>query len=459
MNYENKDRELNLKMLLFALARRWRQMLVAALIFALVLGAFGGWKCLSDRTSPATLAAQQEYEEEYASYEAMVKQYQEKIAILQENARLQKDYLDNSVLMQMDYRNTWLATLSLYVEAEENIQISGGEFGRTRSEIIAEAYLVALTDSRVLTKAAQALGVEVRYLRETVNIFLVGAEDGQGSPLLAAEVRGPNGIYVAQVITELRADLEVLYKEISESVGAHSIREISYSATERVDQELAEVQTDAVELWIDYTEDLADYQEELDDLEEPVPPKSSSLGKSVILFGIVGGIAGVFIVAVWGCVAYVVGDKVYAAEELKSRFNMAILGKISVKARKRCFVERWLDRAECRGKTEEDGALDVICANVCNHLPHGATLLVAGAAGEDHVQWIAEALSKKLAGSTVLVGGNLLESIPAIEGLSKCDSVLLVERCGVSRYSQIKNQIEAVLGVNKQLIGCITLEK
>ena len=459
MNYQNKDRELNLKQLMFSLVRRWRQMLVAALVFALVLSAFGGWQNLSHLKDPNTLQLQQDYEEEYAHYEAMVEQLNSQIAVMQENARLQKEYLDNSVLMQMDYRNTWLATLSLYVEAEQNVQISGGEYGRTLSEIIAEAYLVSLTDSRILTKAAKELNVEDRYLRETVNVFLVGAEEGQGSPYLAVEVRGPDGIYVAKVIAEVRADLEALHREISQSVGAHKIQEVSYSATARVDMELLEVQTDAVELWIDYTENIEDYREKLDDLEEPVAPKYESTSTSIIKYGIVGALGGVFLVAVWGCVAYVVGDKVYAAEELKSRFEVAILGKISVKARKRCFVDRWLDRAECRGKTEQDGALDVICANVGNHCPEGSVLLVAGTAGDEQVAWIANALTAQLPGRSIISGGNLLDAIPAIEGLSKCDSVLLVERCGISRYSLVKAQIEVVLGVNKQLIGCVTLEK
>jgi len=379
--------------------------------------------------------------------------------LMQENAELQKDYLDNSTLMQLDYRNTWLGTLSLYVEAEENVQVSGGEYGRTLSEIIAEAYLVALSDSRIYVQAAQELDIEVRYLRELVNVFLVGAEEGQGSPLLAVEVRGTDGIFVAKVINALRTDLEALQAEISRSVGVHSIREVSYSATARVDVELAEIQADAVELWVDYTENMENFQESLDDLEEPIAPSSNSLVKNVIKYGIVGALGGLFLVAVWGCVAYVAGDKVYAAEEIKSRFGTAVMGKVSVKARKSSLVDRWLDRVECRGKTEQDGALDVICANVRNHLPQGSTLLVAGTAGDDRVQWIAEVLTKKLPHRTILLGGSLLESVVAIEGLSQCDSVLLVERCGISRYSLVKNQIETVQSVGKRLIGCVTLEK
>jgi len=43
--------------------------------------------------------------------------------------------------------------------------------------------------------------------------------------------------------------------------------------------------------------------------------------------------------------------------------------------------------------------------------------------------------------------------------MSQCGRVVLVERCGISRYSLVKNQIETAQSVGKRLIGCVTLEK
>ena len=68
-------------------------------------------------------------------------------------------------------------------------------------------------------------------------------------------------------------------------------------------------------------------------------------------------------------------------------------------------------------------------------------------------------LTQALPGRTVICGGSLLESLTAIEALPKCDAVLLVERCGLSRYSQVGAQMEAVAGVNKKLLGCVVVEK
>ena len=72
---------------------------------------------------------------------------------------------------------------------------------------------------------------------------------------------------------------------------------------------------------------------------------------------------------------------------------------------------------------------------------------------------VVKALTQTMPGRTLISGGNLLESLTAIEALPKCDAVLLVERCGVSRYSQINAQMQAIQGVNKQLLGCVVLEK
>jgi len=462
MNYENKDRELNLKLLLYALARRWRQMLVMALVFALALGAFRGWKSLSVVMDPEVLAAQQKaYEENYARYKGQVETLNTKIAMVEDDISQQGEYLEKSVLMQIDHRNAWLATLSVYVEAKKNAVVSGGENGRTLSDVIADAYRRAVTDSRGLEMAAEELGIEVKYLRELITTPPMDGEDRQEGPLITVVVRGQNVQGVNETVDALLSCLDVLHAELNESMGEHTVCVVSSSATAAVDEELADIQEDANDRLLEYTSILEDYQFRLEQLVAPSMPdlSVSSTVKSMIKYAVVGALAGLFLVAVWGCVAYVVGDSVYAAEELKSRFGIATLGKISVKARKSCVVDRWLDRAECRGKTEQDGAMDVICANVRNHVPQGATLLVAGTAGDSCVQWVADALRKSMPDRTVLVGGSLLESVSAIEGLYPSDSVLLVERCGVSRYSLVKSQIEAVLSMDKQLIGCVTLEK
>ena len=462
MNYDHKDRELNLKSLVYSIVRRWRQMLVAALVLALALGGYRGFNSLSVVTDPQMQAAlQQAYEANYNRYVGQVETLSTKIAMVEEDISQQGEYLENSVLMQIDHRNAWLATLSVYVQVENDSVVSGGENAHTLSDVIADAYRAAVTDSRLLSQAAEDLGIEVKYLRELISTPARDGEDRQNGPLITVIVRGRDADCVDKTVNALLTCLEKLHGEVQKSMGKHTVKVVSCSATAAVDEELADIQTKANDRLLEYTSILEDYQFSLQQVAAPVMPDLSvaSAVKSMIKYAFVGFICGVFAVAVWGCLCYVVGDKVYAAEELKSRFGLTLLGKASMHGRKRCCIDRLLDRIESRGKTEQEGALDVICANVYNHCPEGSTLLVAGTAGDGEVEQLAKKLMEKLSGRTVLWGGSLLDSLGAIEGLNKCDGVVLVERCGVSRYSRVKCQVETVQSVGKRLIGCVTLEK
>lgn len=462
MNYDHKDRELNLKSLVYSIARRWRQMLVAALVLALALGGYRGWGSLSVVTNPQTQEAlQQAYEANYGRYLGQVETLNTKIAMVEEDISQQGEYLENSVLMQIDHRNAWLATLSVYVQAENDRVVSGGQDAYTLSDVIADAYRAAVTDSRLLSQAAEELGIEVKYLRELISTPSQDEDDRQKGPLITVVVRGRDEDCVDKTVNALLTCLDQLQGEVRKSMGKHTVNVVSCSATAAVDEELADIQKNANDRLLEYTSILEDYQFSLQQIAAPMMPDLSvtSAVKSMIKYAVVGFLCGVFLVAVWGCVCYVAGDKVYAAEELKSRFGLTLLGKAAVRARKRCCIDRWLDRIENRGKTEEEGAMDVICANVSNHCPEGTTLLVAGTAGDTEVEQLAQTLSAKLPGRTILWGGSLLDCVSAIQGLSQCDGVVLVERCGISRYSLVKSQVETVLSVNKRLIGCVTLEK
>ena len=462
MSYENKDRELNLKALCYSVARKWKQMLAAALVLAVALGAFQGWKSLSVVMDPQSLAAQQEaYEAAYAEYQGQANALNTQITMAQDGLRQHGEYLRESVLMQIDYRNAWQAVVSLYIQTEEDDRVSGAGEGYTRADMIADAYRLAVTDNRILEQASEKVGIKPQYLKELLSIPYEVYNERQEGTLVTVLIRSADAQSAKLLVDALLACLEQLHEEICQSMGSHTAKVVNNSITCTVDEELADIQEDASERLIDYTDMLEEYRYGLTQLSAPVMPdlSVSSAVKSVIKYALVGFLAGAFLVAVWSGAAYAVGDKVYSAEDLKSRFGITLLGKASLKDRKRCFIDRWLDRAEVRGKTEAQGALAVIGANVSNHCPEGAVLLVAGSAGEAYVEKIAQTLTQVLPGRTVVCGGSLLESLAAIEGLRGCDSVLLVERCGVSRYSQVKAQLDTVASVRKLLIGCVVLEK
>lgn len=462
MNYENKDRELNLKALCFCVARKWKQMLLAALVLALAFGAFRGWKSLSVIMDTQSLEAlKATYEADYAKYQGQAAALNTKISQVQADIRNHGVYMEESVLMQIDYRNTWTATVNLYIQSEENEPVSGVGAGYTPADLIADAYRNMVTDIRVLEKAAETVKIEAQYLQELISIPLPVYHEYQEGPLVTVKIRSLDAQSAKAIMDALLGCLDTIREEITGTMGKHTLSVVSTGITTAVDEELADIQEAAADRLVEFVDYLEEYRYSLSQLSVPAMPDMSvsSAVKSVIKYAVVGFLGGAFLVAAVACVAYAVGDKLYAAEELKSRFGLKLLGKVSLKNKKKCFIDRILDRWEDRGKLEDQGALEIAAANVYNNCPEGGVLLVVGTAGDTAMEKVVQALAQGLPGRTVISGGSLLESMAAIEGLRKCDAVLLVERCGLSRYSQIEAQLEVVCGVGKQLLGCVVVEK
>ena len=462
MNYENKDRELNLKALCFCVARKWKQMLVIAVVLALALGGFRGWKSLSVVMDTQSLEAlKATYEEEYAQYQGQVAAFNAQIAQVEADIHDHGVYMEESILMQLDYRNTWVSSVNLYIQTEEHDSVSGAGSGYTRADMIADAYRNTMMDALILEKAAETLDIAPRYLQELISIPLPVYHEYQEGPLVTIMVRSSDAESAKRIMDVMLSYLDMIWGRITNSMGKHTIGVINANTIAVVDEELADIQEDAADRLVDYVAYLEEYRYSLNQLSVPSMPDLSvgSAVKSVIKYAAVGFLGGVFLVAAVACIAYVVGDKLYAAEELKSRFGLPLLGKISLKKKKSCAIDRFLDRCEDRGKTKEQGALLAMSANVRNNCPAGTVLLVAGTAGAEGMQEVAETLTQTLPERTLIFGSDLLESPETIEALGKCDAVLLVERCGLSRYSRIGAQVEAVRNINKQLLGCVVLEK
>ena len=52
----------------------------------------------------------------------------------------------------------------------------------------------------------------------------------------------------------------------------------------------------------------------------------------------------------------------------------------------------------------------------------------------------------------------MLEDVQTVRELPECDGVILVEQCGVSKYSVVEAEIEKVFDLKKYVVGCVVFE-
>lgn len=447
MNYENEDQVISLKTMAFSVLRRWKAVILVALVLALALGGLRGVLTWREISNPEYRADQMEnYQQAMEDYEAELERYTFQLDMIREDIRQQQDYIQNSVLMQADYRSVYVATAGLYVHAED-VETAAS---------IAFAYRVVLLESSRIQAIAQALDMEPKYLRELIDL----TSEGTRNPLLTIDVRHSSREGAQQILQMLLAELDAMHTVVENASCPHTVSPISGGISAEVDLDLADQQKDENDRLERYTDELDDY---LKAEEVPVAPAAPALGmgavaKSAIIFAVLGGVLGAFLVVAWACVAYVLGDQVYSGEEIQGRLGIRLLGKIALRGKKRCALDRWLDAKEHRAEFGDPCAYSMAAVNIRNHGTRMQPILVSGSADDQTVANYVEQLRKDLPELQILWHGSLLQSVEAVEQLPHCGGVLLVEQCGKSRYTAVARQIEAVRGVNQNLIGVVTLE-
>ena len=99
-----------------------------------------------------------------------------------------------------------------------------------------------------------------------------------------------------------------------------------------------------------------------------------------------------------------------------------------------------------------------MCIRDRNYAGDMKKILVTGSADAGVLAHAAEALKSELGEIQVVAGNNMLENVETVRELPECDGVILVEQCGVSKYSAVEAEIEKILDLKKSVVGCVVFE-
>ena len=440
MEKERNEPVVFVKDMLFASLYRWRQILVVALIFAVLLGAFAGlleWKKVSANISHEEFAAiKQEYEIER-------QRLQKKMDNCQNLVDSQEAYNVESPMMLLDPYQVYTASIELTVWPSE--MVAGQETVDIAGPVL-NAYAAHLKSDRVINQAAEEIGMQSKYLLELVNI----ANGGLETRSLTVKVSFASAEDAQKVLDILVASVEVAGAQIEKNVGKHNATVVVSGVDERVDPLLIDQQKLAQTRLKDLKTQQAEVQKELDSLKAPAAIAGVSK-KKIVLFVIVGAILGMALVVGIACFRHIAGGVVYSGRTLKNCTGVKLLGNLMLN-KPNCKVDAWLRKLEGRCVTDETA---VVAATVKNYCRKGDKLLLVGTCDEAN-----EKVAQLLKDADVFVDtyGSLLSSAAALAALPQCDAVLLVECCGVSKYQDVRVTLERIQDQNKPVIGCVLLE-
>lgn len=438
MCYKKQERELYGKDLIFTVLRRWRSILVLALVCALALG---GLKFYDTKKSVPQTVDRTAYLEALETYERQYATKQHEVQWLTERVEQHRTYMQQSVMMGIDPTGVCRAGVEIYI-------VGADEESARR---MLDDYRAALSDSAFIAEAAQAMSVESKYLWELITVSVKETVVGESTQRYINVVIDHSALEGAeQLLALVQEQVQSAEPGIREALGQHTLELVVQDATVRVDNSgLAAKQWQEKERMSDYENALTTSEKALTALKppaEPVKPKVDAAGDAV-KFAVIGALLGGVLGCGLGVLTILFGDKLYSVSDLQGRYDVKVLGSVAGKG-KRCAIDKLLDRLEGRRGMDTPDNDELIRAITGKQLDGGAGLLLGD--GE-----LTRDLAKRL--GVGLTAERLTDS-ETLDRLKGCDGVILVSVCGKDRYSQMEKNMEMAADLGKKVVGCIIAE-
>lgn len=423
------ERTIYFKDLLFAVLYRWRAVLAAMLIGAVLLG---GMELLgaSDKVTLNSVSVTPENQ-------IKIDQYQNTLEVTETLIESHTAYLDESVLMTLDSYAAY--TAGLYVSVAP---AGDTDAPHDQAAAILYAYRTALMDTAVMDELAKKLDMEPVYLKELIT------PEVTNTGVLNVFVRGRSLEEAEEVAAFLKVTLEAQSEQVAQTIEDHKLHVSSFSSGPVIDKALYDLQNTARQRLTTLKNTVTNTTTELNKL---LPTQLTAGKPNPVLFAIVGAFLGAFLMVVIACVAHIGSGKVYSARTLKDRTNLRILGRVCGK--KRNPIDCWLRKLEGRAVHTQP---DAIVANIKNRCTEGKKLLVFGAENAAKIRPLVEQLVA--AGVPAKLCAAPAGSAEAIEALPDFDAAVLVETCGESSYDDVIWTVETVEEYEKTLLGCVLID-
>lgn len=498
-SYFVEEREIEGKKMFAQILKRWRLVLLLAVIGA-VLAMAADYRMMKKSAAEEAQAAADKANAAPVTIESLEKgmdrfdrQQVWRFVYMTNTLEERKNYLNESIRMTINPYKERVIDMEYQVVAEST----------TAAETAAQNYAEYIAGEQFAKALVKQLGLDMHscYIQElvsteasgdTVKIRLIaGSREVCNYLADAAETviadYTPETENVVTITQENRTGMFVIDKELAEEQEAFNddleLYTSSYNSLKKslddkqstlanmllkagIKSENAKVlEAEALEAAVEEsTEETAETEEteEADDVEVQPAAVSIRFGKAPL-----GVIAGILVAIVWVMLCYALSQGIHGMEEAKYLFGVRDMGTVSAlslrKKRLGSPVDFWMEKLGCgrHSYVEYDKQLALICANLlltCKK-ENITEVAVAGsrlsASGQKIVEQMKVYLAKE--GITLKSVGNVLCDGCALLTLAQTGTVLLVEEDERSCCNDIAKELNVFKENELQFIGMVLI--
>lgn len=452
---KNYETEIDLKDLFFELLYKWRSILVAALIGAILLGAFQYYSVYRVHAAGEKTKDEKQYEIDLENYRDSIRNTRNSVRTYTNLIKERNDYLDQSVYMSLDSQNEWIAYKRFYIRMDQAVLDALPESVQEDPvNHVMMVYSSALKSNLDPEEMEALLGTSKReYIDE-----LVGIGTDADSNTFYIQVIGADEETVRSQLDYFVNRLETVCQPIAQEVGTHTLVPVIDNAYSRTDNNLSAKQDEInqqVEEWQTALKEQREKLNQLEEEEEPIAP-----GNHVKKFAAIGFILGALLLVVIYAVKYVLGGKLHAGWELSEKYSLPVLGEYAHSRARRSGkgLDKLFEKWELKHAVTDTAVVSSGIAALLMDRCAGKKVLLTGTVSEKAIDGLCADLNKRLEGiCTVTAQGGLPTNNDAIAAVKGMDEVILVEEKYASRNDDIQRAAELLLLSEAKVNGCIVL--
>lgn len=486
------EREINLIDMFWAVCLKWRQMLVVGIIFAILGAGFSyirGAQNVKDGTETAEKVALDELE---ATLEKTSKENAEMYLEYVEMYNEQLKYNELSPIMQLDaggfYRSVITYSVDNYFSVEYPLMNKTNNI-----TAMLEAYESEMKNQDFSEKIGEILELD----KEAIPYVLESIECNNS----LEEINYNNNAYVGIITISICNTDEQVCKELSklvkdtitskkenvtERVGEHKLTLIGDVCNFEADNDILIYQKQNLDKLITYFNVIEDMKEKFsadelayveayandvaedmvgeETIDDVVDSASIVISKKIIVLGFFAGVIVVCFIAV--CM-YLINNRVRLEDEFEMLYEIKLLGNVVVKREKKNRVLGFIDdyiskmRHHNQHYFEEGEAVSMVAAGIkigARKL-NTSKVYITGATMGNEEKNVIEKLKKELKKANVelVMGKPILYDAEAFEELAEIGYVVLLERAGVSLYSEVVEEIEVCAHQGTKILGAVVV--
>lgn len=489
-----KEKEIDLLDMIADILSRWRGMLIAIVLGAVLLGALSYARSYQNVQNIQSQEAKDTAMDQMAIEERLVQlgknlDDSQLAAVLttvddEREYALKNKYLQGSIYMQLD---------PLHIAQEElvyNIQ----EKNENEEQCLGTVYKDIIDSVGLYAWVEQQTGMEASYVGELISVsmnpnltlndsgsvtigkvgslkIVISGTDMETCGKIAEAVKDYVGQQQEKLNSKLISHELILLSESSGTVVSTDVmkQQADYrNAIYNLETTIATAKKGFTENQKQYyallmkesgLENTTDIEQ--NDMEEKKVTTSPTVSKKYIVLGAV--LFAFAYVAILG-IGYIVNNKIRINDGLQNLYGIPQIGVVVKNSKKKLFLDRWINSLRHYGKREftaeqsmelalaavkiaaAKNGLNSICLMGCN----------LGAGADKVCEDIKTALEKE--GISVMILNNVLYDAEAMEKLVTAQGAVLVETIGSTLYNEIVEELELLKRQEIVVLGGITVE-